>query len=88
MRGEETVLAEAKQYIGLSNATVPDDEHLSQVIVTNVPLHFDFYTSNKVNDQIIKEPMRNSIPHFVKPALQRVYLAPEYPLLSLPVFDP
>ena len=50
MRSEETVLAETKQNVGLSNSAVTNDEHFSQVIITNVPLHFYFYTSNKGND--------------------------------------
>ena len=41
MRGEEVVLTEAKEDVGLAHAAVSDDQKLGQVVVPQVSAHFD-----------------------------------------------
>jgi hypothetical protein len=40
MRGEETVLTETQQQVGLTHPTVANDQQFNQVVVTLFPLHY------------------------------------------------
>ena len=88
MGSEEVILTKPEQYISLSNATIPNDKYLRQIVVTDIPSHFDLIIEQTIRIQPEQKNLIISIwtiPELVQTTLKGIYLVPEYSLLTLPV---
>ena len=90
MGSEEVVLTKPEQYISLSNTTIPNDKYLRQIVVTDIPSHFDLIIEQTIRIQPEQQNIIISIwtiPDLVQTTLKGIYLVPEYSLLTLSVLD-